>query len=411
MRSRFLPRTPADAWLAFFVFWFGSFAAGYWFTVGGPKPLYSYIGLIIVAILFAAARSASLRSLDIYRDKWIRRFLLWLAGYVAYGVLTFLESSQSLVAQQAFITLGEMVMLGFAFATLMTSPRRVRVASFACMLLALFDIGMNVLDFIHPHFSNVPGRAAGLYVNPNISGMVLAMVMLCGIQSVTARLRWVFVLACGLGVLLTFSRGAWILWGIAVVWLGLHTRTRNAKRKLAVITVSAALGLGFLLVVFSGALGSHLQNTSVAKYLDANTLARLGVGSSSLAGESAASRSDAAEFALQATMQKPLFGHGCGYVDEWGFPVGPHDMYLRFLAEGGVAGLLYYLLLMVLLWRASSGLGRILVLQILVANFFSHNMLDSPSVIVVITFLLAHGAMQRRLEREAVFVGKAYVPT
>ena len=408
MRSNFLPRTPTDAWLAFFVFWFGSFAAGYWFKMGGPKPLYSYIGLITISIFYAVARGASLRSPDIYRDKWIRRFLLWLAGYVAYGVLTFLESSQSLIAQQDFITLGEMVMLGFAFSTLMISPKRVRVATSACMLLALFDVGMNILDFIHPHFSNVPGRAAGLYINPNISGMVLAMIMLCGIESVTARLRWLFVLACGLGVLVTFSRGAWILWGIAVVWLGLHSRTRNIKRKFAITTLAAALGLGFLLVVFSGALGSRLEGTPVARYLDANTLARLGVGSSSTGGESAAIRGEAAQFALQAAAQKPFFGHGCGYVDEWTFPVGPHDMYLRFLAEGGVLGLIYYLLLMVLLWRSSSGLGRILVLQIIIANFFSHNMLESPAVIVVVTFLLAHGAMQRRFEREAFPVGHAY---
>jgi hypothetical protein len=91
-----------------------------------------------------------------------------------------------------------------------------------------------------------------------------------------------------------------------------------------------------------------------------------------------------------------LFGHGSGHVYEWGFPVGPHNMYLRFLVEGGVCGLAFYLALLVVLWRATSGLQRMLVLQLVIASFFSHNLLESPAVILVITFVLAQQVLQKR---------------
>ncbi len=70
-------------------------------------------------------------------------------------------------------------------------------------------------------------------------------------------------------------------------------------------------------------------------------------------------------------------------------------MYLRFLVEGGVFGLAFYLALMTLLWRATSGLQRMLVLQIIIASFFSHNLLESPVIIIAVTFMLARQALQR----------------
>lgn len=396
MNVRWLPRSPIDVLLAAFVLWFGSNASDFLFLARGIKPLYSYVAVIAFAVFYAVAQGASARSLTMLQSRGTRQFAIWLLLYVLYGVLIFLESSQSKVALQALISLVEMVVLGMAFSALMVHPQRLRMLAAVFLLLALFNTGMDLLDFIRPRFSMVPGRAAGLYINPNVAGYALALVMLCGIDSVPARLRWLFVLVCGVGVLVTFSRSAWIMWGMAVVWLGWRGRAHNAKWKLAMMTVSTVVGFGLLLALFSGELGALLAGTSLARYFDPNTLARMGVGDSSLSGHSAATRTDLIWYSLQEAAQTPLFGRGSGYVYEWDFPVGPHDMYLRFLVEGGVFGLAFYLALMTLLWRSTSGLQRMLVLQIIIASFFSHNLLESPTIIIAVTFMLARQAWQRR---------------
>jgi O-antigen ligase len=396
MNARFLPRTPVDLLLAAFVLWFGSDASDFLFSTRGLKPLYSYVAVIGFAAFYAAAQGASGQSLNILRDRATRRFVIWLLLYVVYGVLIFLESSQSQVALQALITMIEMAVLGMAFATLMVHPRRLCMLGGVFLLLALFAAGMNLLDFIQPRFSNVPGRAAGLYVNPNVAGYALALLMLCGMDSVQARLRWLFVLVCGVGVLVTFSRSAWIMWGVSLVWLGWRNRAHGAKWKLVVITLSTLAGIGVLLALFTGELGEFLAGTPLAGYFDPNTLARMGVGGSSLSGDSAATRTDLIWYSLQMAAQSPLLGHGSGYVYEWAFPVGPHDMYLRFLVEGGAFGLAFYLALLTMLWRATSGVQRILVLQLVIASFFSHNLLESPAIILVIAFTLARQALEKR---------------
>ena len=395
MKARFLPRSPMDAMLTGFVLWFGSYAPLYFFLSRGIKPLYSYILFIVLTFFYTLARGAATGSLDILRERRIRWFLVWLLVYAAYGFLTFQESSQSEVAVQTLITLIEMVMLGFAFSALMVSAKRLQLVGVAFVLLAIFDIVIFVADFLHPVFTNTPGRAAGFYTDPNAASYALSLIMLCAIESVPRRLRWLFVLACGAAVLLTFSRSGWIVWGIGVVWMGLQGGAHRGVRRLVIASACLVLGVGFLLSVFSGGLGSLLAATPLGAYLEANTLARLGVGASSLSGHSADLHTEEIWYSLHQFAQKPLFGHGIGYVFEWDLPVGPHDMYLRFAVEGGLLGLLFYLLLIGLLWFTSRGIDRAVALQIAVASFFSHNLLGLPTVILVMTFVLARSGVRR----------------
>lgn len=397
-----VPRSLIDILLLAFVFWFGSYASQYIFSVDGLKPLYSYFLLLVIAGFYVMGQGASRGSFGVPRDRWLRRFMGWLAAYLMFGVLAFLESSQSEVAAQSLITLFEMAMVSAAFVILMVHPRRVRQVSAGFVLLALFAVGMNIFDFVYTAYTAVPGRAAGLYVNPTITGYMIAMTMVGGIEVVPRRLRWLFVLVCSLGVLITFTRAAWIMWGVGVAWLGWHGDVGAAKRRLLIVTITSVLGLGFLLVVFSGELGALVAQTPLVHYLDPNTLARLGVGASVLSGDSADQRADVAYYALHAIADSPFIGHGIGYTAEWGFPVGPHNMYLLFLVEGGIVGLLLYLALMLLLWRSSKGLDRALVLQIIIAGLFSHNLLDQPAVPIIMVFMLAHGACMRQQQREAL---------
>jgi O-antigen ligase len=402
MKAAFLPRSPMEALLVGFVLWFGSYAPLYVFRSHGVKPLYSFIALIVLTGFYAMVRGAATGSLDILRDRRIRWFLGWLLAYAAYGELTFQESSQSDVAVQVLITLIEMVMLGFAFSALMVNSRMLRRIGIAFVLLAIFDIGIFVLDFLHPTFTDTPGRAAGFYVDPNAAAYALSLIMLCAVETVPRRLRWLFVLACGCAVLLTFSRSGWIVWGIGVAWMGFQGGSRSSKiKKLLVAGGCLILGVGFLLLVFFGGLGEFLMNTPIGSHLNTYTLARLGVGASSLSGNSADLHREEIWYSFSQIAQKPLFGHGLGYVFEWALPLGPHDMYLRFFVEGGLCGLLLYLLLLGFLWFTSRGIERAMALQIILASFFSHTLLDNPAVIMVMAFLLVRTGLRRRQEQTA----------
>ncbi|MGD8690130.1 MAG: O-antigen ligase family protein [Gammaproteobacteria bacterium] len=378
--------------LWFFVAWFGSYADLYVFQLTGFKPLYSYfmlLGYFIIWIVIC-------RAVPGLNYRGIRRFLVWIGLYLVYGCLAFLNSSQDSEAVQAFITLGEAVILSGAFVVLFSQVSGLCRVQVIFAMLAVLATLVNVYDFFHPLFTKVPGRAAGLYVNPNIAGHFIAMTMVAAIDVVPRRARFWLILVCGLGVLLTFSRASWILWGLGVVWLGWLGQIGPARNRWAAVSVAGVIGLGVVGLLFSGQIGGLLTHSSVAGHLDANTLVRLGVGRSSLSGYAASEREALVWASLRTGAQAPIFGHGLGFTREWQYPVGPHDMYLLFWVEGGVIGIFLYLGLMMLLWRHSSAVGRIVAVQLIVAGVFTHNQLEQPAFLIMTAFVFAHHAVRAK---------------
>ena len=396
MKATLLPRSPVDLLFVAFLLWLGSAVDQYLLSIGWGKPLYAYILLLVVAIGYLFVQGGVTGGYMFLNNHPTRRYVLWLLLYGAYGAFAFLESSQSEVAVQSLIYLCEAIVLGFGFTVLMLHSRRYRQATVAFALLAVFASAMNVFDFLHPTFSDVPGRAAGLYGNANISGAFVPLVMLCGVTVVPRALRWPFLLACGIGTVVTFSREGWLMWGIGVAWLGWHLGGNSRKRRVIAVTFSVIVGLWFLAAVFLGRIGDWLSGTHILQYLDPNTLARLGVGGLSFSDFAAQQRLDAALYAWHQFQLAPLFGHGIGYVFEWGYPKGPHNMFLRFMAEGGLVGLGLYLGLFWILWRASAGTTRVVVLGFFIASLFSHNVMDQPEFILVCTFVMVDAALRRR---------------
>lgn len=400
MKSVVLPRSLTDLLLMFFVMWVGSYACEYFFTVVGMKPVFSYIAIIGVAMMYLLGSGAARRNIDILQDLWQRRFFVWLICYGIFGALTFVASSQSEIAVQSLITLIEVSLVAASFQLLMSNSKRYHLVQASLVLLALFSAAMNIFDFVTPTFSNVPGRGAGLYVNPTTAGYMVAFAMVGGVETLPRRLRTFFVLFCGVGILVTFTRSAWILWGVGVVWMGTRNTGLMTRHRLLLGAAALLFGAGALFALFAGDVGDLVMQTPIAHYLDANTSSRLGVGASSISGDSADQRSDVALFALVSAGESPLIGSGIGYTNEWAFPVGPHNMYLLFLVEGGVFGLFLYLALLLLLWRATLGTGRAIVLLIIIAGLFSHNLLDQPAVFMMMVIGLAHGSDHRRHLRE-----------
>ncbi|MDN5869960.1 MAG: O-antigen ligase family protein [Nitrococcus sp.] len=396
-----------DAAVVFFLLWFGSYAYLYAFQIGGPKPLYSYFLLLGTVSAYALYRSAKHRPLIPVADQWMAMLFGWLAVYFVYGSFQFLRSTQDQWALQDFITLGEMVLLTGAFVGLLAEARRVDIASAAFALLAAVGTAVNLWDFFIPTFSKVPGRAAGLYVNPGIAGSFIALAMVAGITQVPHRLRWFYLLLCGTGVVVTFSRESWIIWGLAVLGLAWQGYLNKGRQRWLVLIIGGAVGLGVVVGLFSGFLGDIVADSSLSSYLTPNTKVRLGIGASSLSDDSAQLRENLIYGSLELASRHPWLGYGLGEAVHWDYAVGTHNMYLLFLVQGGVTGLFLYLSLMALLWRASAGVGKLLMLQIAVSSLFSHNHLDQPAIVLIMAFIVAGGAAARAKRTPATAVAHA----
>lgn len=390
----------SDWLLVGFVLWFGSYAYLYAFSLGGPKPLYSYCLLLGFAFLRLLHRSALHQSPLLRTDPELRAFVRWLFVYLVYGSLEFVHSTQDSVAVQSLITLGEAVLLAGVFAALLSERDRLFTVTSVLAFLALTGSGAAVFDFLVPTFSDVPGRGAGLYVNPTIAGNFLALAMVGGMGAIPRRRRLIYLLACGVGILVTFSREAWIIWGVGVVWLGCQGAIGGLRSRQPIAVLTICLGAGCTVLLFSGKLGDLLADSPLQAYLTSNTAARLGIGSSVLSGDAASERKKVITVSIEEVEHYPWFGRGLGYTSEWRYLIGPHDMYLLFLVEGGVLGLAVFLGLIVLLWRAGVGGGRVIAVQIIVSSLFTHNHLEQPTVLMMIAYVFAHGAVVRGAGRQ-----------
>jgi hypothetical protein len=393
-----LPSSLLDWILAGFLFWFGSYAYLYFYDseTSGPKPLYSYLVLVSIVGLWLLGRLALRGDLWPVRDHRLGRFLIWSIIYLGYVIGTFALLARGNPEAAPITVAIEFLAITWALLLLMAEPRRLKVASTTMALIALFSTAINVFDFLVPTFSEVLGRAAGFYGDPNISGNWIAMAMVAGLAAVPRHLRFAFAAVCGVGVLITFSRGAWLIWGIAFALayqqghIGLRRRSKlNSKLNWM---AGIVLGGGFLVLVFSGVVGEVIGKSSLSAYLTDNTLSRLGISSGVLSGDSFDVREALIFRSLNEATTAPVLGHGFGYTSPW--IERPHNMYLMFLVEGGMIGAAIYVALMLMLWRVGIAQGRILALQLAIYSLFTHNNFEQPAMMIFIAFILAHSVVQ-----------------
>jgi hypothetical protein len=272
--------------------------------------------------------------------------------------------------------------------------RRLAVMSTGFLCVALMSSALNIFDFFTGSFTEVDGRAAGLFGNPNSAGHAIAFAMACS-PRMPKMTKAAFTAFCGLAILVTFSRQAWLLWCLAVAMMFYQGQFGGSRRS-RVLLLAAALvvGGGILALLFSGGLGALLADTSLASYLNPDTLQRLGVSSGVLAGESSAEREMLARLALQQGAEAPVIGHGLGYAMAWG-DARPHNMFLLFFLEQGLVGVTLFAAFLVLLWTASRGQGRIVAALFIVTGMFTHNLFEQPEFMTYVAFIVAHGALWR----------------
>ena len=249
-------------------------------------------------------------------------------------------------------------------------PDALQITKRAVAVATLVGVALNIYDFMLPGtFSAYPGRASGLYGNPNFSGISLAFGCVIGLSAI--RRRWwqeAFVLISFIGVLLTFSREAMLAFGCVV--LGGSFAGRLSPRRLVV-----AVGVGAALFVAFN-IGNSLL---VEKIASSELWPRF--TSQFLSDDSAKGRIVIAQKTLDAFEEAPLLGQGFETTRYWTEIEGSHDFILDLLADHGIIGIFLIPALLLSIGRRSWDFYAFAA-AFLVFCLFCHNVFDDSSALI-----------------------------
>lgn len=388
----------AEVIILCFFFLFISYVYKYGYQLGGPRPMLLYLAFIgINGLLITLMNLRPALPQQFPATPLLLAFFGWFIAYIIYLIFHVQFSNYPDLASERLIAGVEMALLAISATWAFVVFGLIRGVMWCMVLAAILAVSMNIWDFLYHDFSKVGGRAAGLYVNPTIAGKMLALLMVGSLPVLPRSLRLPFVMFCALGVLLTFSRGAWVLWLVGFIWFISLNRNPGTPFLSAKAIAALATGLVLGLLLFSGAVGQLIDGTPAEALLTDNTKARIGLGSEVVSGYSKEERESLILYSLNAWVESPLFGKGVSYTEVWRQAQRPHNMYMIFLVEGGLVGLSLYLVLLILLWTSAEGAGKALVMILIVSGLFTHSNLEQPAVMMLLAFIVAQGFSARHI--------------
>lgn len=320
----------------------------------------------------------------VLREGWssARRVAWWSAFVVGIALLGFVTRPATPLLTQHLLRRGLAVAFLLAAVALLVEPRARSAARAAIAVAVLAAVALNLYDVVRPlSFSVVLSRAAGLYLNPNISAAALAAGALVSITRVPTRWRAAFFLGTTVGILATLSRGVLLAWGVAGLLLVIRreVRLRQLARTVVLAALLVALGATWWRTrpVPPEAVDSAMITSRWSRLLPPRLQDELAVAD--------AQRLEVAREAWRMFQERPLVGHGLGATVEWTLPESTHNTYLRGAAEEGVPGLLLLPLLVAALALGPAGgePSRIPFAAFLaVLGFFTHNLLEEWPLLV-----------------------------
>lgn len=318
---------------------------------------------------------------------------LWCLGYLWIGIVWFIPFSQTEDhwhdLRLRFLAVIELMV----FAMILSYPAALQLGRRLLVGAVLWGVTLNVYEmFVPGTFSEVFGRSAGLYRNPNLSGEALLLGMILGTTALPPRYRTVFVLLTGLGILVTLSRANILAWGLAVAAFIIFGHLR---RKELVISLFGTLGVGLLL--FLPRLDQFMTAWETAGLFNRDVLQRLEWFTDPLGvlDGSSWSREQVAQKAWERFAQAPFFGSGTGSShDEY---PGTHNQYLSFMVDHGIIGAAILPVFLVTLLRPADGptrqIGQIFVVSVLVLAFGTHTLLTNEHSLFLFSLMGAMAAV------------------
>jgi len=369
--------------------YFASGAELFVFQATSIPPLWAQIvGLgLMIAWIGATAVATNGRALIVSRP--IAAVFVALILYAFVTALSFTYSVQNEIVVETLIArIKAIVFIIVVSLILLDANFRARF-TLAAAALAVFGSILAVVDFIEPTFSTVPGRGAGFYLNSNEAAMILVALGLIGsmrLKVVPAYVLWTII---SVGVLATFSRTGWLLLFLALLAITVEGRLGGGRARYFFLAAVGSLLAGLLAAYLSGDLYTWINTSSLAEYLDPNTLARLGARGVALDDYSATERADVFWYGLEHFLKSPFIGWGVGYGNVWQEAVNTHNMPLALAVDIGLIGPLFYFGFFTVLIIGNRGLIRFLSIILVVGGMSSHNQLEFIADALIIAFAIA----------------------
>jgi O-antigen ligase len=320
-------------------------------------------------------------------------FLLWLLTALI-PLLLYVTSSGSNYAYMSMRTRVVCFSVIAGSGVILLAPKGAVIAQRSALLALAIIIPMNFFELVIPNiWSNSPGRAAGFFVNPNISGAAIIVSTLLAVDFSRHTKQGLFVMAFSLaGIITTFSRSAMLFGGLmsfAYIMLPQGRDSMPAPTRIAILAGgSLALALGIVILLNFGSLdeqaSGRLLSVVRADYVDASTTDRL----------------DAARYGFARFMEHFWTGRGLGSPEF--YDVETHNSFLHIAYEYGIMGLVLYctILLAGMLkivqfgWRSAINLS-LLASYLLYYSVFDHYVHAYPAFAIGFAVLMTDALLIR----------------
>lgn len=308
--------------------------------------------------------------------------------FILLGSLSFLgEQAFSLTRDRlvwAMVSSGAIILLSnLRSPTLFLLIVRVVILVSAMLVIAEFASGFSLPVVM----TTVPGRAAGLFENPNIAALFIPMalpVVTIGLKPVHRMFWYALTLTC---VVLTFSRGGLALCALAIVLVEAFPVQRagvTSLRRLFILALLAVTAVSLYGLI------STLLIENFGSELDANTIRR-----ARLEGNASSDiRLYVLRLAWDGFSTSPFWGHGTGAGERWEVQdVSVHNMFGLVALEYGVIGLTWLGGFLLALWSIPRPFGIWAASLFTVASVTTHNLADGSTYAAILATYAALPAL------------------
>jgi hypothetical protein len=270
-------------------------------------------------------------------------------------------------------------------------------ARYATIIIGIMGVINNIYELINPLVFggfNDTGRPAGFYVDPNRTGCALVLSVIFGTGLVPQKYRPYFIALIGLGILLTFSRGAILGWLLVVlIFIKNNVISKNQL-------IYWLLGAGIVAFV----VGFSIDNLINVNQLPYGVRERIEWFENPTASEhSADSRMQILIAGWQLFAQSPLWGNGIASTIDWNYKISTHNMYLVFMADHGFLGSLIMPLFVCAVTQSTKGENSYIALSftvfILLWGLFSHTILEDRFILLSFALMAALSVTSQQAEK------------
>ncbi len=321
-------------------------------------------------------------------------YALWALAYSVLYSLDLLDGNDKVIDYIREIDQYLILSVFFGFAISL-----VRTDSFEYLfpILATISTACVITDFIKPEIFyplgtelTVLGRASAMYINPTRAGEAIMLTSSLAIPVIPIHYRMLALFLAGIGVFVTFSRSAIIVWLLFCIFLLIARKT--SKFSLIVLVFVITL-LPLLIASFT----NYVQDRQDLTWGSDNITERLDFFKKpNIEDDSGQERLQVLEAATEIFMNNPVFGAGTGITTFWSHRGGAHNQFLTIGAEHGIIGIALWIWLLVIMWRGKYFQDRIFqpisATMIFLFSFFTHNMINP--LYWLITFALVSGRRQ-----------------